>query len=188
MPADVDPTAVGAPGTDAFRSALARFATGVTVITTVADGVDHAMTANAFTAVSLDPLLVLVCVEQEARFHDAVTESGEWGVSVLDDSARLASVWFSTRGRPLHGQLDRYPHIRGPLTGVALLAASLATLECRTTAVHAGGDHSILVGEVLSVALPRPDASPLLWYRGRYHALGGVHDRPPLPGRDAHIT
>ncbi len=178
MAADVHPPAVEGPGTDSFRAALARFATGVTVVTAFADGVDHAMTANAFTSVSLDPLLVLVCVEQEARFHDAIVESGRWGVSVLDESARLASTWFATRGRPLHGQLDRFPHTRGPITGVALLDASLAVLECATTAVHDGGDHSIVVGEALSVALPQPEAAPLLWYRGQYHRLGPVQDRP----------
>ncbi len=178
MATHADATALDGPGTDAFRAALARFATGVTVVTTVADGLDHAMTANSFTSVSLDPLLVLVCVEQEARFHDAILESGQWGVSVLDDSSRLASTWFATRGRPLHGQLDRHPHSRGPVTGVALLEASLATLECRTTAVHDGGDHTIVVGEVLSVSLPQPEASPLLWFRGHYHRLGPVQDRP----------
>ena len=154
-----------------FRRAMARFATGVTVVTTVVDGIDHAMTASAFTSVSLEPLLVLVCVEREARFHDAVTESGVWGVSVLDESARPASQWLATRGRPLHGQLDRVPHTTGPVTGVALLEQSLSALECRTTDVHIAGDHSIVVGEVLSIELPDSPAGPLLYHRGAYTHL-----------------
>ena len=162
-PADVD--------VDAFRRTVGRFATGVTVVTTVAEGVDHAMTASAFTAVSLEPLLVLVCVDRDARFHDAVVDAGVWGVSVLDVSARAAADWFALPGRPLHGQLDRAAHHRGPRTGCALLDASLATLECRTTAVLDGGDHSIVVGCVEAVGTPMPDGKPLLYYRSRYHAL-----------------
>ncbi|MDP9392777.1 MAG: flavin reductase family protein [Actinomycetota bacterium] len=165
------PAQRGAPDPAEFRAAAGRFATGVTVVTTVSDGMDHAMTANAFTSVSLDPLLVLVCVAREARFHDAILDSGLWGVSVLEASARPASAWFATRGRPLHGQLTRYAHHRGARTGVALLDASLATLECRTWAVHDGGDHSIVVGEVLAVELPQPDGQPLLWFRAGYSLL-----------------
>jgi flavin reductase (DIM6/NTAB) family NADH-FMN oxidoreductase RutF len=170
-PATADPGPLP-PDVDAFRAAVGRFATGVTVVTTRADGVDHAMTANAFASVSLEPLLVLVCVEKDARFHDAVLASGFWGVSVLDETARASATWFATRGRPLHGQLDRHPHTPGPVTGAPLLEASLATLECRTRAVHDGGDHDIVVGEVLSLDVPRPGGQPLLWYRGRYHTLG----------------
>ena len=159
------------PDPDVFRKVVGRFATGVTVVTTRAGGLDHAMTANAFTSVSLDPLLVLVCVEKEARFHDAVQESGFWGVSILEEGARASATWFATRGRPLHGQLDRHPHTRGEVTGAPLLDASIATLEVVTTAVHDGGDHDIVVGEVLAVRAARPDGRPLLWYRARYHTL-----------------
>ncbi len=178
MPANADPSAEGAVSPEAFRAALGTFATGVTVVTTVLDGLDHAMTANAFTSVSLDPPLVLVCVEQEARFHDAIVESGVWGVSVLSHAARRSSIWFATRGRPLHGQLSRHPHHRGAATGVALLDASLATIECRTTATYDGGDHTIVVGTVVAVALPAPEASPLVWFRAGYHTLSEPDDAP----------
>lgn len=166
-------SATGQPAVDAdgFRRAVGRFATGVTVVTTVLDGVDHAMTANAFTTVSLEPVLVLVCVEKEARFHDAVLASGVWGVSVLAAGARSTANWLASRGRPLHGQLSRVPHVRGLMTGAALLSDALATLEVTTTAVHDGGDHSIVVGEVTSVATPVPEGQPLVWWRGRYTAL-----------------
>ena len=156
---------------DAFRRTVCRFATGVTVVTTVVAGVDHAMTASAFTAVSLEPLLVLVCVDKDARFHDAVVESGTWGVSILDSTARPAAEWLASRGRPLHGQLERVPHRRGPVTGCALLDASLATLECRTTDVFDGGDHSIIMGTVVGLGTPQPDGRPLLYFRSGYHTL-----------------
>jgi flavin reductase (DIM6/NTAB) family NADH-FMN oxidoreductase RutF len=155
----------------AYRRAMGRFASGITVVTARAGELDHAMTANAFTSVSLDPPLVLVCVEQEARFHDAVIEAGQWGVSVLDGSARAVSEWLATRGRPLHGQLDRAPHHRGPVTGVALLDQSIATLECRTTAAYAGGDHTILVGEVVAVSTRDTDDGALVHFRGRYDRI-----------------
>src|SRR4051812_2818629 len=84
-----------------FRRAVGRFATGITIVSTVADGADHAMTVNAFTSVSLDPVLVLFCVEKIARFHEVVISTGEWAVSVLGAGGREASQWFATRGRPL---------------------------------------------------------------------------------------
>ena len=97
-----------------FRQAMGRLAAGVTVLTTFADGHDHAMTADTLTSVSLDPLLVLVCVENEARWHEAVVDAPFFGVSVLAADQRPLSEWFATRGRPLHGQLDRAPHHRHP--------------------------------------------------------------------------
>jgi flavin reductase len=160
---------------EGFRRAAGRFATGVCVVTAVDENMDHAMTANAFTSVSLDPLLVLVCVETEARFHDAITAAGAWGVSVLDATARPAAAWLATRGRPLHGQLDRVPFRRGPLTGAALLDQALAWLECRTYAVYPGGDHSIVVGEVISVGLGDESGGALLYHRSSYRPLGARH-------------
>ncbi len=156
---------------DQFRLAMGRFATGVTVLTTFSGGHDHAMTANAITSVSMDPLLVLVCVEVDARFHDAILESGVWGVSVLAAAQRPVAAWLSTQGRPLHGQLDRIAHSRGPATGVALLDNALATLEVRSTAVHPAGDHSIVLGEVLSLSSNEHPADALVYYRSRYQAL-----------------
>jgi flavin reductase (DIM6/NTAB) family NADH-FMN oxidoreductase RutF len=159
------------PATADFRRAVGRFATGICVVSTVADGLDHAMTVNAFTSVSLDPLLVLVCVETEARFCDAVLASGFWGVSILDAAARPAADWLATRGRPLQGQLDTLPHARGPATGAPVLLAASAWLECRTHAVHPGGDHLIVVGEVLSVGLGPEDSGALLYHRAAYRKL-----------------
>ncbi len=154
-----------------FRQAMGRIAHGVSVLTTVAQGHDHAMTADTVTSVSLDPLLVLHCAENESRFHDAVVEAGVWGVSVLAADMRAASEWFATRGRPLHGQLDRTPFRRGPATGVALLDGALVHLEVRTTAVHPAGDHSIIVGEVLGIDLPDSTGHALVHFRGGYGSL-----------------
>ena len=160
-----------APDIDLFRRAISRFATGVAVLTTRTRELDHAMTANALTSVSLDPLLMLVCVEREGRFHDAVVDAGIWGISVLSASDRPGADWLATRGRPLHAQLDRIAHHRGPETGVALLDGALSTFECRTTAVYPAGDHSIVVGEVVSVTTAAHPGEALVYYRGRYGTL-----------------
>ena len=142
------------------------------MLTTRVGAHDHAMTVNAFTSVSLDPMLVLVCVETESRFHDAVVEAGFWWVSVLDASARPVAEWLSTRGRPLHGQLDRVPHHRGPVTGVALADQAVSWLECRTRQVVPAGDHVVLVADVVSARTGNADPGVLVYHRGRYGRTG----------------
>lgn len=159
------------PSEAAFRAAMGRFVTGVTVVSTVVDGADHAMTANAVTSVSLDPPLVLHCVQLDSRFHDAVVAAGVWGLSLLSADSRGAAHWLATAGRPLDGQLDPVPHHRGEVTGVALLDGSLATLECRTVASYPGGDHLIVVGEVVSIEVPQTVGDALVYYRGGYQRL-----------------
>lgn len=153
----------------AYRAAMRRLAAGVTIVTTLADGVDHAMTASAFTAVSLRPPLVLVCVERAARLHEAILASGVWGVSLLSESGQPAAHHLATRGRRLHGQLDGYAVRRGGVTGVALLDDALAQLECRTTATYDAGDHTIVVGEVVAADSTGPVEGPLVHYDGAYH-------------------
>ena len=159
------------PAPDVYRLAAGRFATGVSVVTCRLGAIDHAMTANAVTSVSLEPLLMLVCVEREARFHDAVIEAGRWGVRILPASGRATADWLASRGRPLHGQLDRIGTHPGAATGVALLHGSLATLECETTEAFPGGDHTIVVGRVLSVEIADDADAALVHYRGEWGTL-----------------
>jgi flavin reductase (DIM6/NTAB) family NADH-FMN oxidoreductase RutF len=141
------------------------------VVATSLDGNSHAMTVSAFTSVSLEPLLVLFCAEKIARFHGAVLAAGFWSVSVLDQDSEKTARWLATRGRSLEGQLDLIPHHPGLLTGAPILDAALAALECRTTAVHDGGDHSIVVGEVLGVTESGSQPGPLVYHGGRYRRL-----------------
>lgn len=156
---------------DDYRRIIGRLVTGVTVVTTFAGGLDHAMTANAVCSVSLDPVLLLVSVEQEARFHDAVQESGVWGISILPASGRGTAAWLATRGRPLHDQLGRVPHTRGKQTGVALVNDALAHLECRTVDMHPAGDHTLVIGSVVGMHDAERPEDALTYYRGRF----GVH-------------
>ena len=153
---------------DAYRQVMGRFVTGVTIITTRSGDIDHAMTANAIMSVSLDPLLLVISVEREARFHDAVLEAGAWGVSLLPESGRATAAWLSTRGRPLHGQLARIPFHRGPETGMALLDDALGTIECHTFNTVPAGDHTLLLGDVRSVSITDRPGDALVYYRGAF--------------------
>jgi flavin reductase (DIM6/NTAB) family NADH-FMN oxidoreductase RutF len=172
--------------TAAFRRAAGQFPTGIVVVSASLNGTSHAMTVSAFTSVSLEPLLVLFCAEKIARFHDAVLEAEYWAVSILDQEAEKTARWLATRGRPLDGQLDTIPHHFGPVTGAPIVDGALAAMECQTTAVHFGGDHSIVVGAVLGVTEPAkgdsaPDdgvrgeaevgGGPLIYHSGRYRRL-----------------
>lgn len=171
QPLDAEP---GDADRAVFRRLMGRYATGVAVISTFARQgpvrMDHAMTANSFTSVSLDPMLVSFCVELDTRFDDAVRETGVWGVSILRDGARSRADWFATGGRPLEGEFAGVPVSRG-LTGVALLEESLAWLECRTQAIHPGGDHAIVVGEVVAMGGAGDLGDPLLFWAGGYRTV-----------------
>ncbi|TWE09336.1 flavin reductase family protein [Rudaeicoccus suwonensis] len=162
----VDPTPE--VDSDEYRQMMGRLVTGVSVVTTRVGEVDHAMTVNALMSVSLEPVLMAVSIEREARFHDAVVAAGVWGMSILPDTARGAAAWLATRGRPLHGQLARIPHHDGPLTGMPLIDGALGTAECRTVNTVPAGDHTLLIGHVLSVAISEHPGSALVYYRGDF--------------------
>jgi flavin reductase (DIM6/NTAB) family NADH-FMN oxidoreductase RutF len=155
---------------DEYRRVVGHFATGVTVCTTFAHGVHHAMTANSFTSVSLDPVLVLVAVERRARFHDAVRASGTFAVNVLAADQEDLSRWAATRGRD-GSELFRWPFAIGAATGAVLFDGALASLECATYATHDGGDHTLVLGSVLDIAAARPEADPLLYFKGAYRTV-----------------
>lgn len=141
------------------------------MVTTVTDGVDHAMTASAFCSVSMSPPLILTCVDRRNRIHDALDSSKLWGISVLAESGSEAATWLAHRGRRLHGQLDAFAHTRGECTGAALLDSAIGWLECRTWAAYDGGDHTILVGEVMSASVCDDRDDPLLYFRSHYGSL-----------------
>lgn len=163
--------AAGGPvARDTYRNAMGRFATGVTVVT--ARGTHpHAMTANAVASVSLDPPLLLVCIEQDARLHDALLEDGRFGVSILTDTQGRISDWLATRGRPLIGQLDQIATETGPALGVPLVRDCLVTLECEVDAAHTAGDHTIVVGAVRAVTVHDEESAPLIWFASSYRRL-----------------
>lgn len=166
---------------ESYRRIVSRFATGVTVATTFTpSGATVSLTANAFTSVSLDPVLALLSVQRSAAFHAAVVASGVWGVSVLAEDHETLSRFHANKIRhELDDSFEGVPVFRGSLTGVTLVADALATLECRTTAAYPGGDHTLLLGSVESAGSPNPAAAPLVFYEGTYRSLGsGVVSLP----------
>ncbi|HYI69543.1 MAG TPA: flavin reductase family protein [Skermanella sp.] len=148
----------------AFRNALGCFATGVTVVTTVTDaGEPVGLTANSFSSVSLDPPLVLFCLDRASHNLDAFRAAGRFAVNVLGDDQRDLSVRFSTTiGDRWDGVVwERWE------TGAPVLNGCLAALDCETEAIHEGGDHVIIVGRVQRLAATT-DGKPLLYFRGNY--------------------
>ncbi|MEM8826072.1 MAG: flavin reductase family protein [Pseudomonadota bacterium] len=150
-----------------LRDALGCFATGVTVVTTLAeDGTPVGLTANSFTSVSLDPPLLLVCVAKSASSLTAFEAADAFAVNVLQIGQQPVSSRFATRGQ------DKFAGTRTERwsTGVPIIADSLASFECTRHALHDGGDHLILVGRVGRVRF-EPRRDPLLYFRGKYRRL-----------------
>jgi flavin reductase len=154
----------------AFRAVLGRFATGVGVMTTVRDGVPHAMTVNAFTSVSLEPPLVLVCVERATVMAVEVTKAEAFAITFLGADAAALSARFSDPTRPTgHEQFDAVA-TRPEVSGAPVLEGGLGWLDCRLWATYDGGDHLIVVGEVVALDVG-PEDEPLLYYRSGYGRL-----------------
>lgn len=157
----------GALDPDAFRSVLGRFASGVTVLTTVDEaGRDHGMTASAFCSLSLEPPLVLVCVDESATMHQLLVEGAPLVINILSAQQEALSRRFAS-GDPPH-RFAGVGFARSP-RGAAVLDDVLAWLECRVVARHPGGDHTIVVAHVEDAGTRQ--ARPLLYYRSGYATL-----------------
>lgn len=159
---------------------MGQFATGVTIVTSRLGEERHGMTANAVTSVSLEPPLVLVCVDKSADSHDIIANSGVFALSILSREQEGLSVNFAGKDRPGAHRLDDVPyHTRA--TGAPIIAGSLAYLDCRVVGRYPGGDHTIYLGEVVDAAR-LSDRGPLIFYEGRYL---GLADPPLAEGEDA---
>lgn len=155
----------------AFRAALGCFATGVCVASTRdPDGRPVGVTVNSFTSVSLDPPLVLFCLDRSAESLRAFMSASGFALTVLAEEQQSVSANFAQRALPerwegvaLHGEDDDAP-------AAPTIAGGLAALDCDMHAIHDGGDHVILVGRVRRL-WSRPDGRPLLYFRGGYARL-----------------
>jgi flavin reductase (DIM6/NTAB) family NADH-FMN oxidoreductase RutF len=168
---------------DEFRAAMSRLASGVVLVTAqeppldpddplAPGGEDVGMTATAFVSVSLDPPLVLVSVREGSRMDDLLAEQPLWAVSVLTESQRHIAGRFAMKGRISDRLLfEDIPYVRGEVSGAPLVGGALATLELRTEQRVTAGDHTLVVGRVLTAELPSADGAPLLHFRGRYRHL-----------------
>lgn len=152
--------------TKLLRRAFGAFATGVTVVT-VGGANLHGMTANSFTSVSLDPPLLLVCVDREAVMHDSLIATRTFGVSVLAADQEEVARHFANRWRPLGAaQFDAVDWAPGRFTGAPLIKGALASFECGLWRAYDGGDHTIFVGSLLSVD-QRQVGDAVLFHYGR---------------------
>jgi flavin reductase (DIM6/NTAB) family NADH-FMN oxidoreductase RutF len=155
-----------------FRRVVGNFATGITVITVEREpGQVHGMTANSFTSVSLDPLLILVCIDHNARLLSFIEEQRRFGVSILRESQQAVSEHFA---KPLQDpQTAKALGIKFRWTpaGIPLVDDALAHLACNVTARYPAGDHSLFLGQVESMDLN--SGEPLLYHRGQYRRLQG---------------
>jgi flavin reductase (DIM6/NTAB) family NADH-FMN oxidoreductase RutF len=150
-----------------LRDALGCFATGVTVVTCVDEqGRPAGLTVNSFTSVSLDPPLLLVCLHKMAASTAALTAASHFAINVLHTGQQPASITFSTR---VEDRFGCTPWSNGE-AGAPILKESLCVFECERYGLHDGGDHHILVGQVVKASF---DASldPLLFFRGSYRRL-----------------
>jgi len=150
-----------------FRAAMGAFAAGVTVITTIdANGIPQAVTATAFSSVSLTPPLCLVCISKRTRTHEPLRSSGCFAVNIL----RAEQEWLSDRFAS--SLSDRFASVAwqpGEVTGCPIIDGALVSMECYVVEVHSGGDHDIFIGSPTSVQLRQ--GAPLVYWRGSYSSL-----------------
>ncbi|AUX27559.1 hypothetical protein SOCEGT47_081530 [Sorangium cellulosum] len=152
-----------------FRKVLGQFATGVTLVTTVQDGAPLAMTVNSFSAVSLEPPLVLFCADRRSRTSAAIEASGVFAVNILRDQQRDVSDLFAGKGTDIDRQaVLTEAHVAE--SGSPILKDVLAFIDCKVEHAYDGGDHIIYVGRALAAGRGEAGA-PLLYYRGTYQAL-----------------
>jgi flavin reductase (DIM6/NTAB) family NADH-FMN oxidoreductase RutF len=157
----------GAPPTkEHFRRVMGQFATGVTLVTTRLGSEVHGLTANAVCSVSLEPLLVLVCVDHSADSHPLLEKSGVFAVNVLSHEQEELSRLFAGPTEEKAGRLEAIGY-RTAVTGAPIIEGCLAYLDCRIVAAHPAGDHTIFVGQVEQAEVSE-DGPPLVFFRGRY--------------------
>ena len=151
---------------------MSRWATGVAVVTSRAEDGPRGATTNAMTSLSLDPLLVLVCLDRGSNTLAAIRASGRFCVNILAAGQEELAHRFATKASG-HEKLAGVPH--ETVDGVPVLGASVAWLACELDREVDGGDHAILIGRPLESGVD-PDAEPLVFYGGRYHAASlGLH-------------
>jgi flavin reductase (DIM6/NTAB) family NADH-FMN oxidoreductase RutF len=151
-----------------FRDTLGCFATGITVITTVdREGAPVGFTANSFTALSLDPPLILFCLDRNATCFESFHRNRHFAVNVLSAEQQEISNRFAKTGA------DKWSGVKFESggDGAPILAGCLASLECEINEVFEGGDHVIFIGKVTGMRRSKDDPRPLLYFRGRYAAL-----------------
>ena len=148
-----------------FRQVLGHFASGVTVVTTEHAGQLYGMTVSSFSSLSLNPPLVLICIDTSLPTHKALQDAQHFAINILSKQQEHLSRRFATR------ELDKFQGVAYTIWQLQapLLDCALATIECRLQTTYTVGDHTIFVGEVIDAQVG--EGTPLLYYRRGYHAL-----------------
>jgi flavin reductase (DIM6/NTAB) family NADH-FMN oxidoreductase RutF len=159
----------------AFKQAMAQFASGVTIVTTVDEGVRYGMTVAAFSSVSLTPPMALVCIANSASARGPIERAGRFAVNILGQDQVGLGARFAGM---VKGVVDRFDGVatREGITGSPILLGCLAVVECRLRHAYPGGDHTIFVGDVV-FAEATPACEALLHYSRNFRSLAAEHLR-----------
>jgi flavin reductase (DIM6/NTAB) family NADH-FMN oxidoreductase RutF len=147
-----------------------RWSTGVAVVITAEGGGYRGATIGAMAMVSVDPPLVLACVDREGRLAGLLTDGGAFAVSILERHHEPTADRFAGRGPLPDAALTGIPHQLSP-SGLPVLAGALAWLDCRVRDIHDGGDHTLIIGSVEATGLGVDTDDPLITYGGRYRGI-----------------
>lgn len=154
----------------AFRKAMGSFPTGVTVVTMACDGDAYGVTVNSFSSVSLEPLLILVCLNETSRAVGQIERARAFGVSVLSAGQQDIARRFADRERPVGPAMFDGVPLKSGVTGCPVLVGAAASFECWQRHSYRAGDHLIVLGEVVALA-HRPHLEPLVFHAGTYKLL-----------------
>jgi flavin reductase (DIM6/NTAB) family NADH-FMN oxidoreductase RutF len=154
----------------ALRKMRGLFASGVTAVTTAHENQLRGITISAFSSVSLDPPSVLICIAKDATMGEMIAASGIFAVNILSDDQEFLSERFAARAPIVNEKFDGVPY-RTAVTGAPILEESIAWYDCRVTATHDGGDHTVFIGRVEAIGLGDAARAPLLYYANRYAHL-----------------
>lgn len=159
---------------NAFKGAMSRFASGVTVVTMCVSGVNHGLTVSAFTSVSAEPPLILVCLGKRQRSHALLDSSGGFAVNILSAAQQDLGARFAVAPPE-----DRFSGLDcfTAHTGAPILRGSLAWMDCRIRTTLDSGDHGIFIGEVLALGIAEEEQQPLVYYDRSWRKL---HANIPL--------
>lgn len=155
-----------------FRKTMGQFATGVTVVTTIRDGVPYGLTVNSLTSVSLDPLQILVCISRSSVTHAHIETTGLFAVSILSERQHMVSTIFA--GAPMSDRFQEV-EVRPAPSGCPVIEGSIAWLDARVIQSIDSGDHTIFIASVSDMGIIDGDVPPLLYHRGRYARVSADH-------------
>ncbi len=153
-----------------LRQSLGKFATGVAIVTTRSMGFNYGFTANSFTSVSLSPPLVLVCIQEESSFVNPLSQSGTFGVSLLDAGQVEISNIFSDTNLTAKERFER-TSFKCSTKGNPMIINALSWIDCQLEDMRKVGDHHICIGRVTDISVSNNTENPLIFYGGNYRSL-----------------